>query len=87
MANTYVNFSDIIINDITDNLTSEICLFADNSILYRTINSADDHHMLQQDLTTTWQMDCNVSKCAIMSITKKHNPSMFDYTMKGQIVT
>ncbi len=84
-------FSSFII-DITDNLTSEIHLCADGSILYHTINSIDDHLMLQQNLTTlqqwanAWQIDFNVSKCARMSITKKHNPSVFDYTMKGQIV-
>ncbi len=79
------------INDIADNFTSEIHLFADDSILYHTINSIDDHK-LQQDLTTlqqwanTWQMDFNISKCAIMTITRKHNQSVFDYTMKGQSV-
>ncbi len=66
-----------------------ICLFANDSILYCTIPPIDDYHMLQQGLTTlqhwtnTWQMDFSVSKC---TINKKHNPSVFDYNMKSQIV-
>ena len=65
----------IYINDIAENITSNIRLFADNCVLYRTINSTADNLALQQDLdklelwSNTWQMDFNVKKCAVMQFT------------------
>ena len=82
----------VFINDITENLNCEIRLFADDSVLYRKINNQSDHLLLQNDLITLqqwaerWQMSFNVSKCAIMTITKKLKPSFFDYVMKKQII-
>jgi len=73
-------------------LNSNIRLFADDSILYRTINSQEDHLILQQDLlmlqswADKWKMDFNVSKCAIMSVTHKTRPSVYGYIMKSQEV-
>ena len=81
----------IFINDISQDLQSEIRLFADDSILYRPINSAKDHLIMQEDLnklhfwSKTWQMDFNVSKCAIMTVTHKRSPSSYDYTMDDQV--
>ena len=43
---------DIYINDIMTDISSNIRLFADDSILYREINSADDAITLQRDLDT-----------------------------------
>ena len=40
----------IYINDIADNINSTIRLFADDSVVYRQINSPDDHRILQEDL-------------------------------------
>ena len=34
----------------------------------------------------TWQMDFNVSKCAIMTVTHKRTPSIFYYAMDNQAV-
>ena len=59
----------IYINDITAGIESQIRLFADDCIMYRTINSFQDHIILQHDFKTltewvnTWQMEFNVSKC------------------------
>ena len=83
----------IYINDIADNITSNIRLFADDCVLYRTINSTADNLALQQDLdklelwSNTWQMDFNVKKCAIMQFTTPSTPKQkFDYKMKGEIL-
>ena len=38
------------INDINENIQSNIRLFADDSIIYRKINSNIDHQILQTDL-------------------------------------
>ena len=48
--------------------------------------------MNQRDLerlvewSNTWQTEFNVDKCAIMNITTKRNKSLYDYSMKGQIL-
>ena len=42
----------IYINDIVLNVKSEIRLFADDILLYRTIKNPNDHELLQEDLYT-----------------------------------
>ena len=52
----------IYINDIIENITSKLKLFADDCLLYRTITSEQDTMALQKDLDTLvqwaskWQM-------------------------------
>ena len=68
------------INDINNNVNSTVRLFADDSLLYRPIWSQTDHEILQKDLemltswANKWQMSFNVSKCKVLSITKKRLP-------------
>ena len=58
------------INDIGNDITSKIRLFADDSLLYLAISTKDDCKRLQQDLdrmvncTKTWQMIFNPLKCS-----------------------
>ena len=65
------------INDITDNINSEIRLFADDCILYRTIAADSDSIQLQKDIdslhswSVAWQMNFNAKKCHILSISRK----------------
>lgn len=67
------------INDIESNISSEIRLFADDCILYRTIKSAADPLALQTDISKlqtwadTWQMKFNPDKCHILPIGRKRN--------------
>ena len=57
------------INNINNNISSSLRLFADDCIIYRIIKSEQDHLQLQQDLHTVykwsqkWQMCFNISKC------------------------
>jgi hypothetical protein len=77
------------INDISSTINSNMRLFADDSIIYRDINSPDDHAILQDDLekllswANKWQMDFNSSKCTVMSITNKKTTSQFNYNMNN----
>ena len=77
------------INDIGDSISSPIRLFADDSLLYRRVNNANDALKLQQDLdrivkwSDTWQMQFNPSKCTVLRVTRKHAPIKHDYTMMG----
>ena len=58
----------IYINDISEQLQSPVRLFADDSVVYREIQSIEDTHTLQQDLfrlqewADKWQMLFNVAK-------------------------
>jgi len=69
------------INDITDNIQSNIRLFADDCIVYRTIRSQNDSCKLKNDISSllrlaeTWQMRFNSKKCHILSISRQRNKS------------
>ncbi len=62
------------INDISNNISSNMHLSADDSIIYHEIVS----------WAQTWQMDFNVTKCYMMSITTKTNHSLYLYSMLNQ---
>ena len=64
------------INDISENLTYHIRLFADDCIMYRPIISTEDSLHLQKDLdrviewTQHWQMQLNI-----------HGPTMYSISL------
>lgn len=80
------------INDLPKSVTSQVRLFADDCLLYRTVKSLDDHLKLQQDLDSlqkwaqTWGMKFNEAKCYIMSIHRKKQPSNYNYLLNNQIL-
>ena len=61
----------IYINDMGNSISRKttLRLFADDSLLYRSIKTIDDRKQLQEDLTTltkwaeTWQMTFHPAKC------------------------
>ena len=77
------------INNINENVQSSIRLFADDSIIYRKINSNIDHQILQTLLaelekwSDKWQMQFNLSKCVHLPITNKTKPSSHQYSLFG----
>ena len=82
------------INDLPDSLrSSDARLFADDSLLYRTVNGAKDNALLQEDLSALeeweriWQMSFNPSKCSVIRITtgrRKKKVYHSSYTLHGQ---
>ena len=80
------------INDISNNLTSHIRLFADDCIIYRTISSPEDPLHLQEDLdrifnwTTRWQMQLNIQKCVVLQCTRSHFPRISKYVIDGHVL-
>ena len=68
------------INDIVAGISSSLCLFGDDCLLYRTIKSIEDSIILQRDIkllsqwATVWQMNFNISKCIVISCTKSLTP-------------
>ena len=79
------------VNDITENIQSQMRLFADDCLIYRTVTSTQDHIILQDDLNalTTWaniwQMEFNVSKCKILQVSTCTRHS-YSYSMNGTIL-
>ena len=83
----------LFINDIQDQIQSDMRLFADDTILYREIKDNSDHLILQRDLevlsnwSSTWLMHFNIGQCSILSITNKRKPSPFIYTLLRHLTT
>ena len=80
------------INDITKDINSPLRLFADDCLLYRVINSAEDANMLQEDLNrlsewaNTWKLRFNVSKCTVIRCTRSLTPFNHVYTFNNHIL-
>ena len=80
----------IFINDIPDGLSSQIRLFADDTIIYRPISSPDDTIALQEDITkldkwsNDWQMEFHPHKCYVLHITRSRKPQITKYFLYKQ---
>ena len=80
----------IFINDLDIELGSSVMKFADDTKIYRPVNSISDCQDLQRDLNTVcswakkWQMEFNVSKCKTVHYGKKN--ICHKYTVEGQPV-
>ena len=78
------------INDLPKRVYSYCCLYADDILLYRNIESKDDHLSLQADLNTLqeweqlWQMKFNPSKCHCISFSNSQTPIKFGYTIHNK---
>lgn len=83
----------IYINDLPNNISSCMRVFADDCILYRPIKSPDDHLILQHDLQIVsnwceaWQMKLNSSKCKIMTFSRKTSNHSFSYHINTILVS
>ena len=79
----------LFINDITEGVTSDMRLFADDTIIYKTIRSRTDSDNLQKDLSRLekwskdWQMEFHPAKCNILHIIRSKRPITSNYTIYG----
>lgn len=77
------------INDLPAAASSQVRLFADDCLLYREINTFQDHITLQQDLrnlqqwANDWGMRFNATKCNILSI---GNKSSYFYELDNTVL-
>ena len=68
---------------------STLALFADDAKCFRTIRSASDCVRFQGDIdnlvewSDVWMMAFNMDKCSLCTITRKRNPIIYDYNMRG----
>ncbi|KAI8510225.1 DTW domain-containing protein 2 [Branchiostoma belcheri] len=78
------------INDLPDQLDSNVRLFADDCLLYVELSTQTDSQLLEKDLNTLeewqskWLMQFNPEKCYIMHITNKRTPHATSYQFCGQ---
>ena len=78
------------INDLPQNIQSQVRLFADDTAFYLTVNSHEAANTLQADLDTLqewelrWDMEFNPGKCQVINITKSRVPFQSQYTLHGQ---
>ena len=78
------------INDLPQNIQSQVRLFADDTAVYLTVNSHELANTLQAVLDTlqerelTWDVEFNPGKCQVMHITKSRVPFQSQYTLHGQ---
>ena len=78
------------INDLPDNVQSQVRLFADDTAVYLTINHPCDASLIQKDLDqlqrweVKWEMEFNPSKCQVLHITRARAPIKTSYTMHNQ---
>lgn len=69
----------IYINDLLDNIKSDGVMFADDTKVFRQINSREDAINLQNDLemlekwTETWLLKFNADKCHVLTLGKFEN--------------
>ena len=80
----------IYINDLPNEVCSQVRLFADDTALYLTLESENDSSTLQNDLKilsaweTRWDMGVNPSKCQVVHVTGSKKPVKRDYILHRQ---
>lgn len=81
----------LMINDLEEVVRESTCLlFADDLKLVREVRDPADHDKLQRDLNrvVAWSQDnklyFNLSKCSVLSFSRSHNPSHYQYSMQEQ---
>ena len=71
---------------------SKIATFADDTKIFKTINTISDASDLQNDLSSFEESSTNVnlvlnaSKCKVLRVTRKHNKIIYPYTLNDNII-
>ena len=80
------------INDLPQDIQSQVRLFADDTAVYLTVSSLEDANTLKTDLDTlqewerTWDMEFNPGKCQVLHVTRSMQPLQSNYTLHGQVL-
>ena len=78
------------INDLPENIQSQVRLFADDAAVYLTVRNQNDSLILQKDLNTlqewerTWDMKFNPSKCQVLHIGRARRA--YPFPVYGEIL-
>ena len=82
----------IYINDIPDQIVSQVRLFADSTAIYLTMEGSDSHRVLQNDLDSLsswesrWDMEFKLRKCQVVRVTTSRRPINTLYYLHGQVL-
>ena len=82
----------VYINDLPDDIVSQVRLFADDTAIYLTLENKSDSDKLQRDLDrlqtweARWYMGFNPSKCQVVRVTSSRNPLQTQYILNGQVL-
>lgn len=80
------------IDDITYNLNCQCLMYADDLKLFKEIRSVEDCADLQENLNLlhSWCLNnkllLNISKCCVVSYSRKRLPLFHDYTLDNQVL-
>ena len=80
------------INDLPEQVKSQVRLFADDTVVYITMDKQDSPAVLQGDLKqlelweTLWDMEFNPGKCQVIHVTTSRYPLRTDYVLHGQVL-
>ncbi len=84
----------IFINDLAENTSSTVRLFADDCVMYRPVKSVTDCETLQDDLNELhewekrWKLKFNANKCNIMRATHaRQNKITYEYRLNNLPLT
>ena len=83
----------VYINDLPEELSSQVRLFADDTAVYLTVGGPDDGAALQTDLDrlsvweNQWDMEFNPSKCQVVRVTTSRSEVITTvYMLHGQVL-
>ena len=80
---------NIFVNDIANNISSNVRLFADDCVIYKEIITANDESVVQRDLDeiSKWvsknEMELNISKCTYLRFGKGKKEEVRNYSIGG----
>ena len=80
------------VNDLLDNLSFAVHVFADDTLLYLAVKLQSDTNSLQKDLhelenwENKWLMEFNINKCQVLCVSRKWEPLNHDYTLHDKIL-
>ena len=86
------NFLHSVFLQVQSHISSKLRLYADDTLLYRSIHSEQDVVVLQNDLDTlsqwadVWQMSFNPSKAEFLRITNKINYVQSSYYLSNTLI-
>ena len=82
----------VYINDLPENIKSQIRIFADDTYIYRKILNPEDVNALQKDLNDlekwekSWSMEFHPDKCKVLRISNKIKPVIGAYKLHDKVL-
>ena len=76
----------------SQDIVSQVRLFADDTAIYLTLETEHDSDILQKDLDrlqaweSMWDMEFNPSKCQVVRVTSSRTPLKTEYVLHGQVL-